>query len=385
MTDDRHTHRVLQVLHDDRGPFRRIAAQYCQMFRAPGDRVAVTTVFLRGDARQDTSGYGDEVHFFCGMDRRLDGLKLDLLLRLIRLCRNRHFDLVIGHRYKTVYLLGLASCFVRMPLIFGVLHGPGILRRRLRRLLLRCRPKLRLIAVSEFVRTDLLTQCPELADRVARLANAIDPAVTAARLPRRQARARLGLAERELLVGSVGRFVKKKCYPLLLEAFALCLAELPELPLRLVLIGDGPERARLEHLSAQLGLQDRVTLTGWVEHADLLMPALDVFVMPSGGHEAFGRVLIEAMAVSLPVVCSNVAGPAEVVGEAGWQFREGDARSLADCLRELLGQLAGDDASRLEARVSLASRRLAERYSLAVVRDEFRNWPPVREAIPFSQ
>ena len=346
----------------------------------------VTTVFLRGDSSQDTSAFGDRVYFFSGESRSLDGLKLDLLIRLIRLCRREAFDLVIGHRYKPVYLLGFVSFFVRIPLLFGVVHEHGMLRRRHRRLHLRCWcSQIRLIAVSESVRSDLIGRCPRLAYRVLCLPNAIDMADVGRQFTRQEARSYLGLPQDEIILGSVGRLVKSKRCSLLLEAFAQCLPQLPDLPMRLVLIGDGREREALELRIRELGLSRRVTLVGWVDEADRFMPAFDAFVLPSGAEEAFGRVLLEAMAASLPIISSDVAGPVEVAGEFAWLFRADDVESLASSLTLVLGKLAEGDHQEIDKRVSLASWKLAGCYALNVVRQEFRSWQLVRALLPWEE
>lgn len=377
------TFRVLQLLHDDQGPFRQLAVQYCQLFRGSGDSIQVTTVFLRGEAPPDTSAYGDEVYFLRRPGKSLRGIKPGLLFWLGRLCRRQRFDLVIGHRYKSAWLLGLVSRLVRIPLLFCVVHEHGMLKRRRRRLYIqRLCPNIHLIAVSESVRTDLLAFCPELSARVLQLPNAID--LDSRRLAPHQARTRLGLPETSILVGSAGRLVHKKSWPLLLTAFAECLAELPELPLHLVLTGDGPLRSQLQARVRELNIGSQVTFTGWLDEAEMLMPALDVFVLPSGSSEAFGRVLLEAMAASVPVICSDAAGPAGVVGEAGWLFREADAGSLAACLALVLKEVAGGDSEELAKRTALAGERLAGYFSFAAVRREFRNWPLVQAVLPFA-
>jgi glycosyltransferase involved in cell wall biosynthesis len=144
---------------------------------------------------------------------------------------------------------------------------------------------------------------------------------------------------------------------LLLEAFA----RLPDRSTRLVLIGEGPQRARLAARADALGVAGRVELPGWVPHETLpsAMRALDVFVVPTRAPEAFGVAAVEAAATGLPVVASATGGLPEVVvdGETGFLVPTGDV----DAIAERLARLAADPA--LRARMGAAGRRLvAARY-----------------------
>jgi len=108
-----------------------------------------------------------------------------------------------------------------------------------------------------------------------------------------------------------GRLIRLKCVDLLLEAFTP-VAEKTECLLEIV--GDGPERSRLESLASTLGLAGRVAFSGWLtpgECARALRRA-DVFVFPSL-HDCGGAAVLEAMATGLPVIAANWGGPADYV------------------------------------------------------------------------
>lgn len=124
-----------------------------------------------------------------------------------------------------------------------------------------------------------------------------------------------------------GRFVHKKGFDLLLRALRQCLDD--GLDARLVLGGDGVERVRLERLSAELGLHERVRFAGWLGDVAGALDEADVFVLPSRD-EPFGIVLLEAMARGLPVVATRTRGPVEVLDEdVAWLVSVDDAPSLA--------------------------------------------------------
>ncbi len=106
--------------------------------------------------------------------------------------------------------------------------------------------------------------------------------------------------------------------------------------LRYVVIGDGPQREPLERLAVTLGLQDRVTFTGQLPHAEALEQAraCSLFVMPSVD-EAFGVAYVEAMAGSLPAIGAlGEPGPAEItrLGDGLRLVPPGDVGMLAEAI-----------------------------------------------------
>lgn len=111
-----------------------------------------------------------------------------------------------------------------------------------------------------------------------------------------------------LRVLTVGKLLDLKAVDLAIEAFAPLARDRPDA--RLEIIGDGPQRPALEARAARLGIAGQVVFAGWRARADVLaaMRHADIFLFPSlrdGG----GAVVIEAMAMGLPVVCFDLAGP----------------------------------------------------------------------------
>jgi len=101
----------------------------------------------------------------------------------------------------------------------------------------------------------------------------------------------------------------------------------------LVIIGDGPERARLEHTAKELRLSS-VRFRGSLSHAETLaaMKGARFLVFPSVWAEPFGLTIIEAMACRTPIICSRLGAPCSIVeeGRTGLHFNAGDAGDLAD-------------------------------------------------------
>lgn len=128
-----------------------------------------------------------------------------------------------------------------------------------------------------------------------------------------------------------------------------------DLPARLELVGDGPERARIESLVDQLGLRADVRFRGEMDDLAGFYPSVDVFVLPSES-ESFGMAALEAMACGVPVVASNVGGLPDVIadGETGFLSPVGDVAAMAANVRRLLAE------PDLHAAMSALARQRAE-------------------------
>ena len=169
------------------------------------------------------------------------------------------------------------------------------------------------------------------------------------------------------IVGALGRLTDQKGFDALVRV-------LPALPdATLVLVGDGPERAALEALAAQLGVAERLVVTGWTTEARRHLPSFDVFALPSLW-EGMPLVILEAMHEGLPVVASDVGSVAEAVrdGETGYVVAPGDEVTLRKRLAALLGDPAlrrgmGERAHAVAAECFTAE-AMARRYE-AIYRD----------------
>jgi L-malate glycosyltransferase len=138
-------------------------------------------------------------------------------------------------------------------------------------------------------------------------------------------------------------------------------------PAVLLLVGDGPERSRVEALTRQLGLSNRVSFVGKMLSFVELLQASDVFLMPSES-ESFGLAALEALSCGVPVVASQVGGIPEVVveGEVGFLAPMGDVAGMA---AHVLRILADPD---LHARLSRAARdRAVQRFGLQPAIDRY--------------
>lgn len=137
---------------------------------------------------------------------------------------------------------------------------------------------------------------------------------------------------------SIGRLVRRKRTATLLEALARLASRGESAPFRLTLIGDGPERQRLQAKARALDIARAVRFMGHVDEATKhrLLAASDIFALASE-HEGFGLVYIEAMQHGLPVIAGTSGGQADFLadGETGRLVPPGDAKALAEALDRL--------------------------------------------------
>ena len=144
---------------------------------------------------------------------------------------------------------------------------------------------------------------------------------------------RLAGSDREFTLGYVGRLSREKGIDTLLEALPL----LPSDRVRALIVGDGPAAGELRMQASKLGLEQRVTWRGYVDHrvVNQVYGEIDLLVVPSrtvpSWKEQFGRVVLEALVHGIPVVTSNSGELPSLVERTGggWTFPEGDRRALA--------------------------------------------------------
>lgn len=166
-----------------------------------------------------------------------------------------------------------------------------------------------------------------------------------------------------LVIGYVGRLVEEKGVDVLLQAVSKLRG-----PWMLQILGDGPDRERLERMSQWLGIHARLTFDQKMPstHLPNYFSGLDVLVLPSltrvNWKEQFGRVLIEAMACDVITVGARSGAIPEVIGEAGLTFDEGNIEELAVHLQHLL-----DEVPLREKLRELGRRRVLEHYTQAAV------------------
>jgi glycosyltransferase involved in cell wall biosynthesis len=213
----------------------------------------------------------------------------------------------------------------------------------------------RCIGVGEAVRRALIVNEGIPEQRVEVIYNGVDTAVYESAIARDEARRRLQLGSDEFVIIQVARLDYLKDHGTALRALARIVTRHPRI--RLVLVGDGPERAAIESRIAELRLGEHVRLLGTRSDVNQLLPAADLFLLTSIS-EGIPLTIIEAMAAGLPVVATDVGGMSEVVanGETGYLAPAQNAAALAErvlYLAERPGHcrqlgLAGQQRARVE-------------------------------------
>ena len=165
------------------------------------------------------------------------------------------------------------------------------------------------------------------------------------------------------LILAVGRLWEQKDYPSLLKAMS---ALKDDRSWRLAVAGDGPLRATLEALAADLEISERINWLGVRHDVPALMSACDVFVL-SSACEGFGLVVAEAMACQRPVVATDCGGVREVIGNCGSLVPPKDPVALAEAIKSALAQPAQQNEELGRA----ARKRIQERYSIAATAERY--------------
>jgi glycosyltransferase involved in cell wall biosynthesis len=263
--------------------------------------------------------------------------------------------LAICHRYRPYRVLRAAR-LAAVPTVV-VAHEFGFFRRVQRRIGRRLFARRVMFAgVSPSVQAELA----EVVEDPLCLPNALDlDGFRSTLLSRKAAEAELALPTCDALtIGLVGRLVHKKAPELAIRA----IRELTDRgrTVRLLVIGDGPLRAELESLAADLP----VVFCGFVPEARRLFRGLDVLLLTSVEVEAFGMVALEAMASGVPVVAGPAPGPQFVLGGTGYYYTERTPADVANALERLHDDLV---AQRLAQRMDQAQTRVLREFSIAAL------------------
>lgn len=215
-----------------------------------------------------------------------------------------------------------------------------------------------LTAVSDFLKAETVRDFEVPEERIEVIPNFIDTELW--RRDREPCHRSVLAPEGEKIVMHVSNFRRVKLVGDVVEIFARIVEEVPA---RLVLVGDGPDRPRVLARVEELGLSDRVLYLGKHDSVEELVSCADLFLIPSAS-ESFGLAALEAMACGAPVVGSVVGGLPDVVehGVSGYLFEIGSVDEMAEAGVRILSD------PDLQAELGAAGRRIAvERYDADVV------------------
>jgi glycosyltransferase involved in cell wall biosynthesis len=297
---------------------------------------------------------------------------LTALAELVRLIRRERPAIVHTHTSKAGFIGRLAAVIARAPAVIHQPHGHifyGYYSARrtavftaLERQAARWTD--RIITLTDRGAQEHLARGIGRAEQYVAVPSGVPTAeLRAAAPPRGEARARLGLDPDAFIVVGLGRLVAIKGFDLLARALPAVVAQIPSA--RVLLVGDGAERAHLGAIAASMGVAERLRMTGETTDVASYLAAADVVAVPSR-NEGMGRVIVEAMALGLPVVATAVGGIPDVVtdGECGRLVGPEDVDALAAALIEL-----GRDPA-LRRKLGEAAVRRAEAFSTAVASEK---------------
>jgi glycosyltransferase involved in cell wall biosynthesis len=208
------------------------------------------------------------------------------------------------------------------------------------------------VSVSDALTAHLVKDWHCADARIARIHNPVPidrakPAIDAAALMRRPP-----------TVIAVGRLSPEKDFPTLIRA----MADLAHPDARLVICGEGPEREALQSLALRLRFADRLELRGYVAEPWSAYAQARCFALSSRS-EAFGNVVVEALASGLPVVATDCGGPGEILdgGRFGTLVPVGDAAAVGFAIAQALDH-PGDPTPRIARAREFGTERIVERY-----------------------
>jgi len=225
-----------------------------------------------------------------------------------------------------------------------------------------------LTCVSQFLKDRTVEDFNVPAERIRVIPNFVDPKIF--RRDKEPCHRATLAPHGERIVMHISNFRPVKRIPDVVEVFARITREIPA---RLVLVGDGPERPRAVERAEELGVSDQLLFLGKHQSVDELLACADLFLLPSK-NESFGLAALEALACGTPVIASNMGGLPEVVihGETGFLFPLGSVDEMADAALSLLRDQDRwsrfSEAARADAAARFSNARVVPMYE-ALYRD----------------
>ncbi|MCX5677937.1 MAG: glycosyltransferase family 4 protein [Candidatus Omnitrophica bacterium] len=328
-----------------------------------------------GDMGYLAKDYGVEPVVVPEMGREIS-LKNDLktFLKLYSIMRSEKPDIVHTHTAKAGALGRLAAIFAGVPIKIHTFHGhvfDGYFSPLKARIFV-CVEKFlalytdRVITVSEAVRNDLINRLRVAEERKSVV---IPLGLDLGRFlecdkNRGWFRKRLGVDDKVMLIGIVGRLVPIKNHKMFLKAARSVLNERPGADIRFVVVGDGELNQFLKEEAKAIGLEHHVIFTGWIEDLASVYSDLDLLVLTSL-NEGTPVSLIEAMASAKPVIATAVGGVVDLVKD-GYNGLLADSNDHADLARKIIrlmddrsGRLAMGAHGRESVRTKYSKSRLA--------------------------
>jgi len=261
---------------------------------------------------------------------------LSVVPALLNLCRRERAAIWHGHDYKSNVLGLMLWRFWPMRLVTTV-HGWVHETRRTPLYYWvdrRCLPLYeRVVCVSPDLHERVLA-CGTRPERCVLIENGVDTHDFHRRHAVADAKAKLGINSQRFVIGAIGRLSAEKGFDNLIRAVDRLLGD--GCDVELLLVGDGDEASSLRALVRELKREDRVRFVGYRSDVRAIYEALDVYAL-SSLREGLPNVLLEAMAMQVPVVATRIAGVPRLIQQDvnGWLVEPGDEQELASALARL--------------------------------------------------
>lgn len=216
----------------------------------------------------------------------------------------------------------------------------------------------KIICVSAVLRRNLMRTYRISRQKIDCIPNGLDFDQWASMTDKKQAKEALNFDPELKLIGIIGRLVNFKGHKYAIEALPGIIELDPSI--RLLIVGDGPNREQLEVQARELGIESHVVFLGQVEDVKIVYSALDYFLFPST-NEPFGIAILEAMAAEVPIIASDAGAIGEILehNETGLLVRPMDSQDISRTVKELI-----IDSSLAETLTRNAKNKVIENYSI---------------------
>ena len=240
-----------------------------------------------------------------------DGNDWGLPFKLRRVFKNNGIDIVHLRGWPTLIegIIGAKLAGVK-KIIYGF-HGKTIqdisTRNRKRQFaeMIAVRFIDRVVTLSEIMAADYAQYARIPTSKIQVIYNGVDTEKFNNKSNIKKIRKELAINEDDFVIGSVGRLDPVKDFPTLIKAFSLFCMDIGSS--KLIIVGEGPERATLEKLAKDVDVEEKTIFTGYRNDINKLMQAMNIYVQTSL-YEGFSNTIVEAMAAGLPVVATDVGG-----------------------------------------------------------------------------
>ncbi len=292
-------------------------------------------------------------------------ISVDSVLEIARAVKAVKGDLLHTH-FMDADLLGfLTTRWIRIPLIAQIHSFPfPVCKRHAWRYWWMSLGISRIISVSQTVKKYIVSKTGIGEERFRVVYNGIDLKVFDQRVQkadRAALRQAFKISEDDRVIGNVSRLIPDKGQEFLIRAMPVICQAFPVV--KLLIVGDGPLRAGLEHLACSLGVAERIIFAGKRRDVPELLSIMDFFVFPTF-HEAFGICVLEAMAAGIPIIATDDAAIPEIIthGENGWLVSPGSSEQIGEALKRLLSN------AELSRRLAANARERVKAFSLEQMR-----------------